>query len=696
MLGGSAIAILNSLGLLALLSIGIAMLQPSRLGETPGWRRALLMGLVFGGTVSAVMVDPVVIAPGAVFDPRGGPAMLAGVYGGPLAALVTAIMGAATRLWIGGAGTLGGVVGFAVYAAVGLGARWYFRRHRLRPTTPRLLALSLAGTLLVLPTLFLYPEWQTGIDILSHAWWMLVSCNVAGVLVLGTLLEQDWRRRQLEQELRQSESRSRAAAEAKTRFLASMSHEIRTPMNAVLGFVDLLRDSNLDGFQRRCTDQIRDAATGLLRIIDDILDYAKIDAGRVALDTQPTDAAALVEGCREMLLPQMEAKGIGCTLDLPGDLPAAVEADPVRLRQVLLNLLGNAVKFTDSGRIAIAVRFEPTGSGSGPARSGELRIRVSDTGIGMTPEERDRLFSPFVQGQHVGRGGSGLGLVISRMLVEAMGGGLTLETAPGEGTAVTIAIPVKIAEAMPESGEPAAAPSRPTALRVLVAEDVALNAEMLQVTLEQAGHRVQVVADGRQAVDAVRGGAFDLVLMDVQMPEMDGIAATRAIRAMPAPLGAIPIVALTAYASRDDLRGCLDAGMNDFLTKPLERAKLIDALDRWGGARGARGTPPGTPGGVARGANDAMGENVDRVGELLARLQDLDRSDRHAVGAMANSLMEAAGSIGFDAVAHHARRLAAASPGASAEALNALIEDTADAGRRTLDGFHQSAGGEGR
>ncbi len=144
MFGASAIAILNSLGLLALLSIGIAMLQPSRLGESPGWRRSLLMGLVFGVTVSAVMIDPVVIAPGAVFDPRGGPAMLAGLYGGPLAALVTALMGSATRLWIGGAGAPGGVVAFAVYGAVGLAARWYFRRHRLRPTTTRLLALSLA------------------------------------------------------------------------------------------------------------------------------------------------------------------------------------------------------------------------------------------------------------------------------------------------------------------------------------------------------------------------------------------------------------------------------------------------------------------------------------------------------------------------------------------------------------------------
>jgi len=624
--------------------------------------------------------------------------MLAGVYGGPLAALVTAALGSATRLWIGGAGAPGGVVGFAVYAAVGLAARWYFRRRSLRPTAPRLLALSLAGTLLVLPTFFMHSEWQTGVTILTRAWWMLIACNVAGVMVLGTLLEQDWRRRQLEQKLRESDSRSRAAAEAKTRFLASMSHEIRTPMNAVVGFAHLLRDSSLDTFQRRCTDQIRDAAAGLLRIIDDILDYAKIEAGRVTLDTQATDVAALVEGCREMLLPQIEAKGIGCTLDLPGDLPAAIEADPVRLRQVLLNLLGNAVKFTDSGRIAIAVRFEPAVTeavpGAVPARSGDLRIRIADTGIGMTPEERDQLFSPFVQGQHIGRGGTGLGLVISRMLIEAMGGSLTLETAPDEGTAVAVRIPVRIADTTPASVLPAAAPGRPAALRVLVAEDVALNAEMLQVTLEQAGHRVQVVTDGRQAVDAVGGGAFDVVLMDVQMPEMDGIAATRAIRAMPAPDGAIPIIALTAYASRDDLRSCLDAGMNDFLTKPLERAKLIDALDRWGGTGGgAKGTPVG---GVVRGADHTMGENVDRVGELLARLQDVDRSDRQAVGAMANSLMEAAGSVGFDAVAHHARRLAAASPGASAEALSALIEDTADAGRRTLDGFRQTLGGEGR
>ena len=192
----------------------------------------------------------------------------------------------------------------------------------------------------------------------------------------------------------------------------------------------------------------------------------------------------------------------------------------------------------------------------------------------------------------------------------------------------------------------------------------------------------------------MKGGAFDVVLMDVQMPEMDGIAATRAIRAMPAPVGTVPIIALTAYASREDLKGCLDAGMNDFLTKPLERAKLVAALDRWGGAR--RGPAAGPVADLARSPDGAMSENVERVGELLARLAEVDRRDRRAVAAMANSLMEAAGNVGFHAVAHHARRLAAASPGASAEAFSALIEDTAGAGRRTLDGFRQTLGGDGR
>jgi signal transduction histidine kinase/ActR/RegA family two-component response regulator len=582
-LGASAISILHSLGVLALMSIGISMLQPSRLDIAAGWLRSLLMGLVFGATVSIVMVDPVTLPPGATFDARGAPALLAGIYGGPIAAIVTAIIGSLTRIAIGGAGATGGVYGLVACAALGVAAGAYLKRRGMRPGIAWLFGYALLGTLAVMPSFLFFADLQTGLSVLSHAWWMLLSCNVVGVLALGFLLEQDWRRRQLELDLRETEARTRVAADSKIRFLASMSHEIRTPMNAVVGFVDLLRDSRLDSFQRRCTDQIRDAARGLLRIIDDILDYAKIDAGRVTLEPQPTDVVALISGCREMLLPQIDRKGITCSVDFGDQPPAVLDVDPVRVRQIVLNLLGNAVKFTDSGNIAVVVRYQP---GAAPSR-GDLTIAITDTGIGMTTEERGLLFNPFVQGNHTGRGGTGLGLVICHMLVQAMGGELTLDSALGQGTTVTVRLPLRMAR---DAAEPASQ-SRPpvdapevAALRILVAEDVALNAEMLQHTLQRAGHTVRVVADGERAVEAVGEAPFDLILMDVQMPVMDGLEATRAIRALSNSQAAIPIVALTAYASQDDLRACLDAGMNDYLTKPLDRSKLQAALARWGGA----------------------------------------------------------------------------------------------------------------
>jgi len=696
----SAVAVLHSLGILALMAIGISMLQPPHPGDTFDWRRSLAMGVVFGITVAVVMADPVVFPMGATVDPRGGPAMLAGIYGGPAAAVVAGVLGAVMRWWIGGPGAVGGVTGIAVYAIVGIVGWMLLRRQERRPTSAWLLGFALIGTVCALPTAFLLPDWRMGFELLSKAWWLVLAGNVTGVLVLGFLLEQDWRRRSLEQELRQTESHTRAAAEAKTRFLASMSHEIRTPMNAVVGFVDLLRDSNLDSFQRRCTDQISDAARGLLRIIDDILDFAKIDTGGVALDLRPVDVTELVESCREMLLPQLEAKGIACTLDLPSDLPDTVQVDPVRLRQVLLNLLGNAVKFTDAGRVSVTARFEA----GPPGAPNDLAITIADSGIGMTEAELDRLFSPFVQGDHIGRGGTGLGLVISRMLVQAMGGELTIESAHGEGTTVTVRIPVRAAAESAAAAPPhRTAPAEPARLRILVAEDVALNAEMLEATLRQAHHSVVVVPDGQQALEAVRGSPFDMVLMDVQMPVMDGLAATRAIRALDGPAAAVPIVALTAYASREDLRACLDAGMNDFLTKPLERAKLQDVLQRWGGAAGdgsapVPAAPPAAPAALpaslsaARSTRPAVeaapagraDDSLSRIGELLDRLAGVERDDREAVRSAALSLVAASGNAGLDALADRSRRLVAAAPLSNAEALGALIEDVADAGRRSL------------
>jgi|GEM_PF-726729 len=701
MLGAAAtpaLSILHGVGVLALVALGTSMLQLNRLRDTPGWRRSLVMGLLFGATVALAMLDPIAILPGVAIDPRGGPAMLAGVYGGPVAAIVTAAIGCAVRWWIGGAGA--GMIGLAIYAAAGTLAWHHLRRSGRRPTLGWLLGLAVIGSVCAFASAFAFPDWRTGLHLLSRAWWLVLAGNIAGVLVLGILLERDWRRRMLEDDLRQTGARARSATEAQTRFLASMSHEIRTPMNAVTGFVDLLCDSNLDNYQRRCAYQVRNAAQGLLRVVDDILDFAKLDAGDIALARQPVDMRRLTKNCRELLLPQLEAKGLACTIDVAESLPAAVDVDPARLQQMLLNLLGSAVKFSDAGRVTIALHYT-----AGPdAGSGELVVAVAGTGIGMNDDDRSRLFSPFAQGDHVGFGGTGLGLAIGRMLVEAMDGEMTVKSIAGEGTTVTARIPAgeavlpSDADADRDSRRSGAMVERP--LRVLVAEDVALNAEVLQATLEQAKHIVHVVTDGQHAVDAVLDAPFDIVLMDVQMPVMDGLAATRAIRAMGGPAASIPIIALTAYASREDLKACLDAGMNDFLTKPLERAKLQRVLEHWGGNPGAAGTPA-TESGPRRAGDDGPGhadgdENVERVGELLNRLTKVDRNDRDAMRSLAEGLVSSAENLRFQALAERSRRLVAASGRSNADALGALIEDVTDAGRRALQPTGRAASGDGR
>ena len=384
-----------------------------------------------------------------------------------------------------------------------------------------------------------------------------------------------------------------AANLAKSTFLANMSHEIRTPLNGVLGMAELLQASALDQEQRRYCDAIATSGQLLHDLLGDVLDVAKIEAGRIVMESVGFSPSKLAletaDGFRELA----GRKATVIATEFDPLLPESVVGDPTRLRQVLSNLVGNAVKFTDGGRITLALRRLAPREGDGRAW---LHFSVRDNGIGMSAEVLEGLFQRFVQADSSTTrryGGSGLGLAICRHLVELMGGAIHVDSAPGRGTSFSLELPFApasagaLAASAPATAAapapvmdsaPAAIPLRET--RVLVAEDNAVNQQVIGAMLRRLGMAVTLVEDGEQAVQALQGGRYDLVLMDCQMPVLDGFAAASRIRAAETRTR-IPIIALTANALAEDRQRCLDAGMDDYLPKPVSIAGLSSMLSRW-------------------------------------------------------------------------------------------------------------------
>lgn len=515
---------------------------------------------------------------------------------------------------------------------------------------------------------------------------------ILGTLMIIFLLVDLFRRGELLERANQAER-------LKNSFFAMMSHEIRTPINGILGTMTLLNDTQLDEKQTRLSDIVQNSAESLLVIVNDVLDYSKIEAGKLQLEHSDFNIHTLLKNLFDLIRPLADKKKLHFSYTVQASIPPVLHTDPARLRQILLNFLSNAIKFTDKGSVTLAVKEEFHLTSGGRTRM--LRFDVTDTGMGISEESQSHLFREFsqVDGSYTRRfEGTGLGLAICRRLTNMMGGDVGVQSTIGKGSTFWFYFPLVegkgAAQEIEYTGDIAISDK---IANILLVEDNPTNQMIAEAFLKQGGHKVDVVDNGRKAVTAVQAKNYDIVFMDIAMPEMDGLAATKAIRALPGKAD-IPIIAMTAHAMRGDREECLSVGMNDYLTKPLSKEMLMQRVAIWTskthGETKQEAVPVenSEPQPVAEISDEHFNQIVNDLGvEILAPFSKNFYADLMTTGA---AMLDAAKTGAWDVTKRHAHSLKSSTLSFGLARLSALAfsiekqcKETGRAEQSTLDAW---------
>ncbi|MCR9256020.1 MAG: ATP-binding protein [Alphaproteobacteria bacterium] len=641
------VEIFHSLGLLAVMVVGYTILI-EYFSIEDSLRTKSIAGVLFGVGVVMAMSSPFEFVDGQIYDARNAPLALSVLFAGPVGAAVTGGIASAYRLFLGGNGAILGVIGVWTVVAGSLVVWWLAQRGVIKGRWRAILALAATLPFTVFVAL-LYLDAPMRNEILSSIFIPLAIVSMAGTVLLGGALEIPIRRTEEYRRMEADRAAAAQASDAKSRFVATMSHEIRTPLNGLLGMLALLKREHLSPVGKDRLDLAIRSGDSLLVLINQVLDFSKIESEDFKINQRPFDLQDTLDHVAGLLEREAAEKGLTFEHQGPEERPLIVEGDRDRLQQILFNLLGNAVKFTERGRVELIATVS-----SVPENSvAQVTFQVKDTGPGISRPFLTRMFQEFTQEDDSDRrikGGTGLGLAISNRLVERMGGSLSVETALGHGTTFWFTIPMHLVGAgVVEESAPATEPV-PAQYRVLLVEDNIINQTLVKEILETEGHTVLPANDGMEALEAIESFRPDLILMDIQMPRMDGIEATERIKTRTDALAHTPIIALTANAFTDQRERYLAAGMVDCVIKPIDwdhLARVMDEAFRQSRPPSQRqvqgGTTAAGPDSVGPGGQKA--EATDLFDRAVYRRMATSLGDRRAADLARQSLAEARGKV---------------------------------------------------